>query len=108
MLNNNYKNMLDDLATIRVIKACQSFNPKRKALIANNLTIESGPCVGLLGASGSGKYTLQRSLCGLARLDGLSSQVQICGKRLQKSEKLSRGVRQMGTRIDSNFLGSTT
>jgi ABC-type oligopeptide transport system ATPase subunit len=92
--------MLEKLAAIRVINPCQSFNPKRRAPYAVDLTYESGQCVGLLGASVSGNSTLQRSLCGLAWIDGLNSQVQIWGKRLQKSEKLSGGVRPLSTSLD--------
>jgi ABC-type Fe3+/spermidine/putrescine transport system ATPase subunit len=80
--NHQDDRMHQEPAAIRVINACKSFDPKRKALNAIHLTIEPGQCVGLLGASGSGKSTLLRSLCGLERLDGLDSEVQLWGKSL--------------------------
>ena len=102
-LRRQHSGMHQETAAIRVINACKSFDPKRKALNAINLTIDQGQCVGLLGASGSGKATLLRSLCGLERLDGLDSEVQLWGKSLQKSGKLSRDVRQLRTQLGIIF-----
>lgn len=101
--NHQDDRMHQEPAAIRVINASKSFNSQRKALNAIHLTIDPGQCVGLLGASGSGKSTLLRSLCGLERLDGLDSEVQLWGKSLQKSGKLSPDVRQLRTQLGIIF-----
>lgn len=76
--------MLVTPSAIRVLNASKSFKKSHKALNGINLSIAQGECVGLLGASGSAKSTLLRSLCGLERLDGEHSEIQIWGNSLHK------------------------
>jgi ABC-type multidrug transport system ATPase subunit len=66
----------------RISNASKSFNRRTKALNGVSVRIFPGECIGLLATSGSGKPTLLRSICGLERLDGKSSLVELFGQPL--------------------------
>ena len=80
---------------IRIVDASKSFNRRAKALDHISATVQRGECVGLLGASGSGKSTLLPSICGLERLDGKSSSVELFGQTLQSGGVLSPNIRDL-------------
>jgi len=51
-----------------------------------DLNLQAVECVGLLGASGFGKSTLLRSVCGLESLDGKDSAIAMFGETLQTGQ----------------------
>ncbi len=64
-----------------------------------SLTVKPGEIVGLIGASGSGKTVLLRTMLGLVPMSGGS--VDILGSRLQ--EAMPGDIRMLGSRVGTLF-----
>ncbi|MEY3123952.1 MAG: hypothetical protein RLZZ573_472 [Pseudomonadota bacterium] len=81
----------------------KTFSSGRKALQDINLHIQPSEMVALIGASGSGKYTLLRHMAGLMAADGAGQGlIEIHGKTVQQGGKIAPDIRQ--TRAGVGFV----
>lgn len=74
---------------IKVINLCKTIN-KREILRNINLTVEKGKAVGIVGANGSGKSMLFKSICNLVTPS--SGEVYVFGERIGKNGKFPEDV----------------
>jgi len=87
---------------IQIDRLSKTFGAAR-ALNAVSLAVEEGEMVALLGASGSGKYTLLRHINGLHRGDAASGALLVFGRPVQQAGRLARDVRRSRAAIGMVF-----
>jgi phosphonate transport system ATP-binding protein len=87
---------------IEISGLSKTFKGGFQALDRISLSVQRGEMVALIGASGSGKSTLLRHISGLMPGNGVSSQVKVGGRLVQRNGSIERDVRAV--RADVGFV----
>lgn len=88
---------------IEISGLSKTFKGGFQALDRINLAVQPGEMLALIGASGSGKSTLLRHISGLMPGNGVSSQVKVDGRLVQRNGAIERDVRAVRAEVGFVF-----
>lgn len=90
-------------AAIELSAVDKSFTRGERVLRGINLRIERGEMVALIGASGSGKSTMIRSVAGLVPIDPGSGKITIAGTTMQANGRIEGSAKAIRARVGVIF-----
>jgi phosphonate transport system ATP-binding protein len=90
-------------AAIELNGVCKSFSRGEPVLRGVSLTIGRGEMVALIGASGSGKSTMIRSVAGLVPIDKGAGKIEIGGAIMQSNGRIDGAAKAIRSRVGVVF-----